>query len=88
MVEVKTKSGFACKIDEEALNDWELLEGFREVDKGNASAIVDIAPRLLGEDAFKELKEHVRTDKGRIPVDAMINEISEIMSGANAGKNF
>lgn len=86
-MEITTKSGFTCEIDPDALNDWELLEGFREIDKGNTSAIVDVAPRLIGDDAFNRLKEHVRTDKGRIPVDAIINEISQIMNGSNEGKN-
>lgn len=87
MIEVKTKSGFECTIDDEAVNDWELLELLQRIDDGDMTAIVKTLPKLLGEEQAKALKEHLRNANGRVPMDKMVAEITEIMNGSREGKN-
>lgn len=86
MAEITTKSGFKAKILKDATDNWELLEAFRAIDRGETGAIVDIAPLLLGNDQFNALKEHVRNKNGVIKASDMINEITEIMQGTEATK--
>ena len=86
MAEITTKSGFKAVIREDAKDNWELLEAFREIDKGKMGAIVDVAPMLLGEEQFLALKEHLRDQNGVVKATDMVNEIKEIMQGADATK--
>jgi len=81
----KTESGFEFCIEEEAFNDWELLEALKNFDSGDTSAMVDIEKLLLGKDGSAALREHCRNKNGRVPASAMMKEISEIVK--LAGKN-
>lgn len=81
----KTESGFEFCIEDEAFNDWELLEALRSFDGGDTSAMVDIEKLLLGKEGSAALREHCRGENGRVPVSAMIKEVSEIIK--LAGKN-
>lgn len=87
MAEVKTKSGFNANIADDVSDNWELLEAFREVDKGNSGAIVDVAPLLLGKEQTKDLKEHLRNKNGIVKATDMVAEITEIMESLSATKN-
>lgn len=81
MADITTKSGFKAKISKDATDNWDLLESFREIDRGNMGAIVDVAPVLLGEEQFKALKEHLRNDKGVLKASDMVSAIYEIIEG-------
>ena len=86
MAEITTNSGFKAKILKDATDNWELLEAMREIDRGNTGAIVDVAPLLLGETQVIALKEHLRNKNGVVKASDMINEITEIMQGADTTK--
>ena len=86
MAEITTKSGFHAKIRKDATDNWELLEAFRAIDKGKTGAIVDVAPLLLGEEQFEALKDHLRDKNGVVKATDMVNEIYEIMQGADTTK--
>ena len=47
MIKGTTKSGFNYTIQEGALDDYELLEELREIDKGNTSQIVDVIEKII-----------------------------------------
>lgn len=87
MAEIITSSGFKAEIAEEARDDWELLEAFRAVDKGDVGAIVDVAPIVLGDKQYEELKAHLKKRDGKVKATAMISEIKEIMEGDKEAKN-
>lgn len=86
MAEFKTTSGFKATILDDANDNWELLEAFREIDRGNVGAIVDVAPLLLGTEQVDALKEHLRNKNGVVKASDMVNEIKEIMQGADITK--
>ena len=87
MIDVTLKDGFPVKLDEAALDDWELLELLQEIDDGAAQKILKVAPKLLGKEQTNALKDHLRNDNGRVPMSAMISAIREIMDEVKAGKN-
>ena len=47
MIKGTTKSGFDYTVQEEALDDYELLEELREIDKGNTSLVVDAIEKII-----------------------------------------
>lgn len=81
----KLKDGFEVEIQEESLNSWEFLEMLSDIDDGNAGLIVKVARAFLG-DGLEKLKDHIRKD-GKIPADAMIEALSELMESAQEPKN-
>ena len=83
----KTSSGFEYELDEAALDDYELLEDLCEMDEGNMAKMSSVMNRLIGTEQKERLKEHLRTENGRVPMSKMMIEIEEIFKNAKAGKN-
>ena len=77
MLEGTTKSGFNFKVADESLNDFELIEVLSEVDV-NPLLLPRLVNMLLGDEQKKALMDHLRTEKGNVPLDAMSDEIMEI----------
>lgn len=81
----KTDSGFEFELEEGTLDDWELLEVLREVDKGHKWAFTDVLENLFHDKTDRDrLKEHCRGENGRVSSEKMIHEILEIFKNANA----
>lgn len=87
MLRGKTTSGFEFELEDEVLDDYELLESLRKVDEGDNGCLIKVVDQLLGEEQKKMLKEHVRTEKGRVSAKKLLEEVSEIFQSCNAGKN-
>ena len=87
MIKGTTKSGFDYTVQEEALDDYELLEELREIYKGNTSLVVDAIEKIIGPEQKEQLKEHVRDEAGRVSIKRMFDEIGEILRGNQEGKN-
>ena len=83
----KTSSGFEYELDEAALDDYELLEDLCELDDGNSAKTTSVLNRLLGKEQKDRLKEHLRTESGRVPASKMMIEIGEIFNSVKEGKN-
>lgn len=86
MLKGTTKSGFSYEIEETTLNDMELFENLCDVDAGDVRAIVPACKRMLGEQK-KALYEHLRGEDGRVPMDAVLHELTEILKAGAASKN-
>lgn len=88
MVKGITKSGFTFEVNKEAFNNMELLDALNEMDK-NLLAVPHVCKMLLGENGKKALYDHLRLEDGRVPVDAVTEEIKDIfISIGKEGKNF
>lgn len=86
MIKGSTTSGFNYQIEKERLNNYELLEIIGELDT-NPLVIGTIVKLLLGEEQTTQLKEHIRTEDGYVPVDLMTTEITEIFQNQSETKN-
>lgn len=82
-----TESGFEFEIEDEVLDDYELLEVLTEVDAGDLTVVPKMVDLLLGKEQKTKLKEHVRATKGRVSTQAMMDEISAILSSNGELKN-
>lgn len=79
---MKTTSGFEYEIVPEVLDDWELIEEMQEmVESNDPTKSVKIFKKVLGDDQYKALKEHLRKKGGRVKTSAMIEEFNEIFQG-------
>lgn len=88
MITGVTSSGFGYSIEDDAFDDYEMLEALREIEKGNTGMLVDVAKLLLGEEQKNALKEHIRRENGRVSASKMIEMVMEIFQKENKGKNF
>lgn len=79
MKKMQTSTGFSFKVDEGVLDDMELLDAISELED-NPLRITRVVTLLLGEKQKKELYDHVRNDKGRVPAEALSKEIVEIFN--------
>ncbi len=85
MFEGKTSSGFEYQIPEENVNDMEFIDAVNDMDAGMYTAVSKVASLLLGEQK-KALYDHVRTPAGKVPIDKVINELRDILSGEGLKK--
>lgn len=85
MIQGKTRSGFAFEAAEDIANDMELFEALCDLDGGDARALVPVCRIVLGEQK-KALYEHLRAIHGKVPVDAVSEEISDILAAVKNGK--
>lgn len=76
--EITTKSGFSVSVDTDKLDDMELVEALAELNE-NDIAMPKVATMVLGKEDKCRLYDHLRTEKGNVPVEAFTNEFTEIM---------
>lgn len=86
MFEVKTSTGLELTIDQDRLENYELFEAIAAEESGDSSAMVRIVNLLLGDEA-KKLKDHVRTEKGLVPISALGAEIKDVFEQVKDLKN-
>ena len=85
MIRGTTTSGFEFLIEDSALNDWELIELIDELeDKPNY--MVRIAKKLIGNEQYRLLKKHCTKD-GKVQLDMMTTEITELLNSNQETKN-
>ena len=82
-----TNSGFGFELDKDAMNDMELLEELSALDKGDATVLPSVMERLVGAEQKKALYDHVRNEKGRVPIDKIMQEVKEIFESCKEVKN-
>lgn len=75
----KTKSGFEFQIEDSNLDNMELLDALAEIDGGNVAALPRASALLLGNKQKKNLYNHLRSEKGNVPMESFMDEITEIM---------
>lgn len=87
MISGKTKSEFEFEMDDQSLNDMELIENLKAVDKGDITVLPEILNSLLGKEQKKKLYDHVRTEAGRVPMELVAAELNDIFKASKEIKN-
>lgn len=93
MITGKTKSGFVFAVRETVTNDFRVVRlaaDLRGSDDGKRlRALAEYPALILGEDGAEKLFTHVAREDGSVPVDAVENEITEIVQlAAEQNKNL
>lgn len=86
MITGKTATGFAFAFSQDVINDMRMLRAIGKMEKGDAESIDYVGTRLLGADKYEKLLEHIQTEDGRQPVDALCTEFKEMFLAYSAGK--
>lgn len=87
MIEIKTESGFVCKLPKDANDDMELVDILAGKYPNEAFRNAALAEHLLG-DQKKDLYAHLRKIHGKVPATAVDKELRDIFRGmGEAGKN-
>ena len=82
----KTSTGFEFDIEDERLDDMELVDIMAEIDE-NPLLMQKLCKMLLGEEQKKRLYDHLRSEDGRVPIEATTNAIQEIFNSPGDLKN-
>lgn len=91
MIKGKTESGFEFAVAKSTMDNMELVDLLADLESSgneNVIAVSRIANLVLGREQKAKLYEHHRTDDGRVPVEGVLTDISEIFTAfGTAGKN-
>ena len=82
----KTSTGFEFDIEDERLDDMELVDIMAELDE-NPLLMPKLCKMLLGDEQKKRLYDHLRSEDGRVPIEATTNAIQEIFNSPGDLKN-
>ena len=82
----KTSTGFEFDIEDERLDDMELVDIMAEIDE-NPLLMPKLCKMLLGEEQKKRLYDHLRSEDGRVPIEATTNAMQEIFNSPGDLKN-
>lgn len=85
-MKVETKSGFQWNVDKNVMDDAEILDLLVELDEGEYGSFSKLVVKILGKDGKKALYDHLRTEDGRVPYDALDKEIQEIILSLDSKK--
>ncbi len=80
---IKTRTGFEMEIDDSCIDDMELFEAVADLQGGNTLAIPTVIRKVCGE-YKKALYDHCRLESGRVPTQAITEEITDIFTALNA----
>lgn len=94
-MDIKTKSGFACKINDKKVGSWNAIELFSGISnaakKEKYETVLELTKQLyefmLGEDGYEALKDHLKDKDGIVNAADVTKEFNEIMELANLKKS-
>lgn len=69
------------------MDDWETLTLLKKVDDGDILAIIDVAPKFLGEKQYQNLQKFLKKKEGKVRTTSMIREIGEIFTSNQVKTN-
>ena len=85
--EIKMKSGLVLELDEKVMDNMELVDTLAEASEEDPLAVSKMIRLILGNEKRK-LYDSLRTEDGRVPVEAVSNALKEIFeSFGEKGKN-
>lgn len=86
MITGKTSTGFEFAFSQDVVNDMRMLRAIGKMEKGDVDSIDYVGKKLLGQEKYDKLLEHIQTEDGRQPVDALMTEFSQMFEVYKNGK--
>lgn len=88
----KTKSGFEYTVDPRILTDWRFTMAVAKIQTGTdlekMNCVGEMLNLLLGNDQQTKLMEHIaKKNDGFVPAEAIMAEVTEIITKESAAKN-
>lgn len=89
MIKGTTSSGFAFSIPETITDDWEIVEAYCKIMRGDILEVDKFPLMILGTEAnVKKLKNHIKKNVGHVSASALMKELREIMNANDLTKNL
>lgn len=86
MLKGKTKSGFEFEVDENFFDDWEMVERIADYEEnGSVHIMKGIIVDLLGKKQYRDLKNSLRNENGKITASAMEQAVTDIFQAIQEG---
>lgn len=85
MVEIEV-NGIPCLFNEEALDDFDVLEHLAKLENGNLIALVPFARALFGDEQLDNIKSQLRDESGICKRSAMEQFVTEALNQASKAK--
>lgn len=86
MITGKTSTGFEFAFSQDLVNDMRMLRAIGKMEKGDVDSIDYVGKKLLGQEKYDKLLEHIQTEDGRQPVDALVTEFLQMFEAYKNGK--
>lgn len=86
MITGKTSTGFEFAFSQDVVNDMRMLRAIGKMENGDAASIDYVGKKLLGQEKYDKLLDHIQTEDGRQPVDALMTEFSQMFEAYKNGK--
>ena len=95
MITGKTSTGFTFALPENKLQDIRIMRALAAMMKApdasnpyaQFTALDDLGTLILGAEKYQKLLDHVATEDGRQPPEAVGKELGEILAAFDKGKN-
>lgn len=91
MIEGKTRTGFKFKIDERIGTDWRVISSIALAESPNPSDQIkgstQLVKLLLGDSEEAFMNHVAKKNDGFIPVNAVISELTDIITSTKETKN-
>lgn len=81
MKTVKLKNGFEVKVEPDELNDMYFVEALADIET-DVLALPKVMKMMLGDEQKKALYKSLEDENGRVPIEAITDAITEIMTKA------
>ena len=81
MKTVKLTNGFEVKVEPDELNDMYFVEALADIES-DVLALPKVMKMMLGEEQKKALYKSLEDENGRVPIEAITDAITEIMTKA------
>lgn len=76
------ENGFVFEIEESNLDNMELIDTLCKIDGGDIQSLPKATEMLLGIEQKERLYNHLRTEKGNVPVSEFTKSLFEIIQKA------
>ena len=78
MKEITLKNGLKLELDEKTMDNMELVDVLADAADDDPLAVSRMGKLILGKEKRKMLYDSLRSEDGRVPVEAVSNAIKEI----------
>lgn len=85
MINIEVR-GIPCAFNDDALDDFEMLEKLEQMENGNIVAMVSFAKGIFGEEQLDNIKTQLRGDDGVCRLSDVSEFIGEAMQAASNAK--
>lgn len=85
MIDINVQ-GVPCVFNDQALDDFDMLENLAAMEQGNITAMVSFAKGIFGEEQLANIKDSIRREDGICHLTDMSAFISESVVAASKAK--